>query len=253
MADKGDNMGNNRNRKSREYAFDEQESEIVSEALAEYATRKQQGKYTLEDYLALPDEQRAELIDGVIYDMAAPSYLHQAVGDRVWRFFTDYIERNHGSCFAFTSPVDVQLDCDDRTVVQPDVLIVCDPTKFRNGRVFGAPDLVVEILSKSTSFKDRGLKLVKYKKAGVREYWLIEPYRKKVLVYEFEKSDSPRIYGFGDKVPVGIFKAKIFPQCSAAEQSVRGDLLQDKEICNSGCEVDFAQIYEQIMPLYDTM
>ncbi|MCC8106096.1 MAG: Uma2 family endonuclease [Clostridiales bacterium] len=135
------------------YTFEESAPLQVSEALAEYAASKRQGEYTLEDYLALPDDQRVELIDGVFYDMASPNYIHQAFGDSLQAVFNDYIRKNHGSCRAFTS-VDVQLDCDDRTVVQPDVLIICDYSKLQKGHVYGAPDLVVEVLSPSTSKKD---------------------------------------------------------------------------------------------------
>ncbi|MCD7743867.1 MAG: Uma2 family endonuclease [Lachnospiraceae bacterium] len=209
------------------YSFEESTPSLVSEALAEYAVSRQQGEYTLEDYLAWPEEQRVELIDGVIYDMAAPTYIHQAIGDRICWCLANFFQKNHGSCMAFTSPVDVQLDCDDRTVVQPDVIIVCDRDKFRKGRIYGAPDFVVEVLPPSTSRKDKFLKLSKYRRAGVREYWLTDPDRKKVMVYEFEKSDSAKIYGFSDRVPVGIY--------------------------NGECQVDFAEIYRQIAFLYDTM
>ncbi|MCD8337267.1 MAG: Uma2 family endonuclease [Lachnospiraceae bacterium] len=181
---------------------------------------KQQGDYTLEDYFALPEERRVELIDGVIYDMAAPTLLHQAIGDSLQTLFNNYIRNKHGSCRAFTSPVDVQLDCDDRTMVQPDIIILCDLSKIRWGRVYGAPELVVEILSSSTLKKDRSLKLSKYKRAGVREYWMIDPKRKTVLVYEFEKRDTATLYGFDASVPVGIYGGE--------------------------CKIDFAQIYDEI-------
>ena len=125
----------------------------------------------------------------------------------------------------FVSPVDVQLDEDDRTVVQPDVLIVCDRSKFQNGRVFGAPDFVVEVLSPSTSKKDSRLKLYKYGEAGVREYWMIDPNRKTIVVYDFENSDIPSIYSFDDKVPVSIW---------------------DKQYV-----IDFSRIYHDISFLYD--
>ncbi|MCC8044110.1 MAG: Uma2 family endonuclease [Clostridiales bacterium] len=200
---------------------------FVSEALAEYARTKVQGKYTLKDYLALPEDRRVELIDGVIYDMAAPTYIHQGFGGKLYMVFENYIEGKRGSCFTFVAPVAVQLDCDDKTVVEPDVLIVCDRSKLRSGRIYGAPDLVVEVLSPSTSKKDRNLKLAKYKIAGVREYWIIDPKRKCIYVYEFEKSDSAAVYSFEDIVPVGIYG---------------GD-----------CRVDFARIYERVRPLYETM
>ncbi len=222
-----ENAENSADGKCKGYTFEESAPVQVSEALAEYAVSKRQGEYTLEDYLALPEDQRVELIDGVFYDMAAPNYIHQAVAGRILIHFSNYIAGKRGSCMAFIAPVDVQLDCDDKTVVQPDVLIVCDDTKFQKGRIYGAPDLVVEVLSPSTSKKDRTLKLTKYKRAGVREYWIIDSIHKRVFVYEFEKEDGYRIYSFEDSVPVGIYD---------------GD-----------CAVDFAQIYEEIRRLYDTM
>ncbi len=208
------------------YTFEQSEPALVSEALAEYAVTRRQGEYTIDDYLALPEGEMVELIDGVFYDMAAPHYIHQGFGDRIQTIFSNYIDAHQGSCFAFTSPIDVQLDCDNKTMVQPDVVILCDTKKFRSGRIFGAPDLIVEVLSPSTSYRDRGLKLSKYKKAGVREYWLVDPKRKRVLVYEFEKSDNARIYGFDETVPVGIY--------------------------DGACKVDFAWIYERLRFLYET-
>ncbi|MCC8049438.1 MAG: Uma2 family endonuclease [Clostridiales bacterium] len=148
-----ENAENSADGECKGYTFEESAPLQMSEALAEYAASKRQGEYTLEDYLALPDDQRVELIDGVFYDMASPNYIHQAFGDSLQAVFNDYIRKNHGSCRAFT-PVDVQLDCDDRTVVQPDVLIICDYSKLQKGHVYGAPDLVVEVLSPSTSKKD---------------------------------------------------------------------------------------------------
>ena len=118
------------------------------------------------------------------------------------------------------APMDVQLDCDDRTVVQPDILIVCDRKKFKNGRVFGAPDFVVEVLSPSTRKKDIQIKTRKYRNAGVREYWMVDIEKEQIIVYRFEKSDLAAIYTFQDKIPVGIF---------------------DDE-----CEVDFAEVAEKI-------
>ena len=174
----------------------------VREALPAYNEKK---LYTLEDYLALPDDQRVELIDGVFYDMAAPTTIHQAVGGFIYKKFLDHVLEHKGPCYPFISPVDVQLDCDDKTVVQPDVLIVCDRDKYRNGRVFGAPDLVIEVLSPSTRKKDMQLKLQKYGNAGVREYWLIDTDRKQIIQYDLEHLAIPVIHTFDDEVPVLIW------------------------------------------------
>ena len=161
--------------------------------------------YTLEDYLRLPDDQRVELIDGVFYDMAAPTTIHQSIAGFLHKKFLDFVMANKGPCFPFISPVDVQLDCDDKTVVQPDVLVVCDRTKYKNGRVFGAPDLVIEVLSPSTRRKDMQLKMYKYAGAGVREYWMVDPEKKLVVQYDLEHLEIPAIYNFQSVIPVLIW------------------------------------------------
>ena len=161
--------------------------------------------YTLEDYLRLPDDQRVELIDGVFYDMAAPTTIHQSIAGFLHKKFLDFVMANKGPCFPFISPVDVQLDCDDKTVVQPDVLVVCDRTKYKNGRVFGAPDLVIEVLSPSTRRKDMQLKMYKYAGAGVREYWMVDPEKKLVVQYDLEHLGIPAIYNFKSVIPVLIW------------------------------------------------
>ncbi len=168
-------------------------------------TAKKQGEYTLEDYLALPDDQRVELIDGYFFEMEAPTTLHQAIGGYIYKILLDHVIAHGGQCMPFMSPVDVQLDENNRTVVQPDVLIVCDRKKFRNGRVFGAPDFIAEVLSPSTRRKDMQLKLAKYGNAGVREYWMIDPKKKKIVVYDLEHEEIPMVYGFGDTVPVMVW------------------------------------------------
>ena len=134
--------------------------------------------------------------------------------------FANYIDANNGTCIPFVAPFDVQLDCDEKTMVQPDLLIVCDRNKITKERLVGAPDLVVEILSPSSWYHDTTRKLLKYKKAGVREYWIVMPHCQKVLVYDFAKSDLPVEYSFEDEVPVGIWDEK--------------------------CRVDFRKIQEKI-------
>lgn len=200
---------------------------ILKEAPAVYggSTVFKEGGYTLRDYLSLPDDQRVELIDGVFYDMAAPTTVHQAIAGFLYKYLLDHVLEHGGPCMPFIAPVDVQLDQDDRTVVQPDVLIVCDRSLYRNGRIFGAPDLLVEILSPATRRKDLQLKLYKYANAGVREYWIIDPDRKVIIVYKLEEVEIPVIYSFQDTVPVGIWQGE--------------------------CRIDFRKIYEKIAFLYD--
>ncbi len=176
----------------------------VSEPAVAYGT-KSQGEYTLEDYYALPDDQRVELIDGVFYDMASPLFVHQRAGGEIYRQIANYIMDRGGACIPFIAPVDVQLDCDDKTMVQPDVGILCDQSKRRKRVIYGAPDFLVEVLSSSTRRKDMILKLQKYVNAGVREYWMVDLHRKVVLTYFFEAEDYPIIYGFEDPIPVRIY------------------------------------------------
>ena len=196
----------------------------IGEGVTAYQVKKQ-GEYTLDDYYALPNERRVALIDGVIYDMSSPTSAHQILCTSVWRELMDYIEKKKGKCIPMVSPLDVQLDCDDKTMVQPDVLVVCDRDKIIRRCIYGAPDLVVEILSPSTRKKDMFVKLGKYMDAGVREYWMIDPDQKKVIVYDLEHEELPALYGFDAKVPVGIFDGE--------------------------CEVDFHEIYEYISFLYE--
>lgn len=190
-----------------------------------YKTKKKQGEYTLEDYYALPDDYRAELIDGVIYDMSSPNFNHQLLLARLHMTLFSYILANKGKCFALGAPLDVQLDCDNRTMVQPDVIVLCDHSKRRRFGIFGAPDLLIEILSPSTRKKDLGIKFIKYENAGVREYWIIDPEQEKVLVYDFSKEVYPVIYGFQSKVPVGIFDGK----CVIDFNEIAADLYTGEE------------------------
>ena len=125
-----------------------------------------QGSYTVEDYRALPEARRVELIDGYFYDMAAPTFLHQQIAGEIHRQIANYILDNGGSCKPLISPVDVQLDCDERTMVQPDVGILCHDERIEKWGVYGAPDFVLEIISPSTKRKDCIKKLDKYMDAG---------------------------------------------------------------------------------------
>ena len=166
------------------------------------------GPYRLEDYHALPDEQRVELIDGYFYDMASPTGLHQAVCGFLCSRLLDFVTRNKGNCYPFIAPLDVQLDADDKTVVQPDVLVLCDRDKLRNGRIFGAPDLIIEVLSPSTRRKDLFLKLPKYHVAGVREYWMVDTKKRVIIQYDLQDEYAISIYGFDAEIPVLIWDGR---------------------------------------------
>lgn len=186
---------------------------------------KKQGEYTLDDYYQIPDDIRVELIDGVIYNMTAPTSPHQLIAGLIHSKLLTHVMNKKGRCLPIISPIDVQLDCDDRTMVQPDVIIVCDRDKVINRCVYGAPDFIIEVLSKSSAKRDSVIKLNKYLKAGVREYWIIDPKRRKVIVYNFQKNCEPVIYGFDARIPVSIWE--------------------------DGFEIDFQEVSEHIRFLYD--
>ena len=211
--------------KALERVFEPKKDFIIRESQTEYHVKKQQGDYTIEDYFLIPEERRAELIDGVFYDMASPTDIHQMISFEICARFREFINKNKGACIPAMAPLDVQLDEDNKTMVQPDILIVCDRSKFKNSRIFGAPDLIVEILSPSTRKRDTFLKTGKYACAGVKEYWIVDPIKKRVIVYDFEHEDVPKVYTFEEKVPVNIFAGE--------------------------CEIDFTEIYEYVRFLYE--
>ena len=133
---------------------------------------KKNEKYTYKDYLSWPDDERWELINGIAYSMSpAPKIRHQRLSMLLGSVIFDFLKDK--TCEAFSAPVDVKLD--DSTVVQPDLLVVCDKDKLDEKGCNGAPDLVVEILSDSTAYKDLTEKRLLYERAGVREYWIINP------------------------------------------------------------------------------
>lgn len=172
----------------------EREPMGVAESTVYTASRqKKQGEYTLEDYYTLPDDRRAELIDGVIYDMGSPSFVHQDVAGEVYSAIKEYIRSKGGDCLPMFAPVDVRLDCDDRTMVQPDVLILCDRSKICKWGIMGAPDFCLEIVSESTGRKDYIKKLQKYTDAGVKEYWIIDPFRRLLVSYHWKDDYVPHI------------------------------------------------------------
>ena len=181
---------------------------------------KEQGSYTVEDYDNLPDEKRMELIDGVLYDMASPTSIHQALLWQIFKQISEHIEKKKGKCIPLFAPLDVQLDCDEKTMVQPDIIIVYDREKVKSRKIFGAPDFIVEILSSSTRQKDMFIKLSKYAAAGVREYWMVDPDRKKVVVHDFA-NENISVYGFDYEVPVGIFTRECMVDFKKIEENIR--------------------------------
>lgn len=197
-----------------EQLFTEGKKRVQEESVYLVDSGHTQGSYTVDDYRALPDEQRVELIDGYFYDMAAPGFLHQRIGGEIYRQIANFIIDRGGSCQPLISPIDIQLDCDEKTMVQPDVAILCHEDKVKKWGVYGAPDFVLEVISPSTKRKDYTKKLNKYMEAGVREYWILDPYQKKLLVYFFESEICPVIHGLDHPVPVGIYHGELVIELS---------------------------------------
>ncbi|MCR5811130.1 MAG: Uma2 family endonuclease [Lachnospiraceae bacterium] len=167
--------------------------------------KKKDGEYTLDDYYALPDERRVELIDGVFYDMSAPAVIHQKILGELFLLFRECTDAHEGECEVYLSPCDVRLDRDNKTMVQPDLLVICEAYDLSAKRFEGAPDLVLEILSPSTRSKDMLLKLYKYQNAGVKEYWIVDPDHETVMVYDFREDNFyPEKYDFDSVIPIHI-------------------------------------------------
>ena len=189
-----------------------------------------QGEYTIDDYYAAPDDMRIELIDGVIYDMGSPGKPHQRMLGYLFTEFNICIEEHGGPCEVIMAPLDVKLDRDDRTVVQPDIQIMChrgkDENRFNGENIEGPPDLVTEILSPSTRNKDCTIKLRKYMNAGVREYWIVDLKNEKVMVYLFEEDVLPTQYSFDDVIPVGISGGA----CSIDMSKLKAKLKKNNEL-----------------------
>ena len=144
--------------------------------------------YTYTDYQAWDDNERWELIDGAPYAMSpAPSPAHQLLSSNLHLQFATFLKGK--SCRVYYAPFDVRLNAagdDDCDVFQPDLLVICDRAKIDDKGCNGAPDMTIEILSQSTAIRDKVLKFNKYQHAGVREYWIIDPVDKTVLVFILE-------------------------------------------------------------------
>jgi Uma2 family endonuclease len=163
-------------------------------------------RYTVTDYLSWNDDERWELIDGVVYNMSpAPTTRHQNIAGRLYSRLEQTLRGK--PCQPFIAPVDVILS--ERDVVQPDVIVVCDPAKITEKNIQGAPDLVVEVLSPSTAAKDLREKKALYQRAGVREYLVIDPLEQYAQVWrqdEKQRFNEPEIYAATDVLPLQVLE-----------------------------------------------
>ncbi|MDE6590224.1 MAG: Uma2 family endonuclease [Oscillospiraceae bacterium] len=174
-------------------------------------------RYTFADYLTWGEDERIEIIDGEVFLMApAPSRAHQGISMELSRQLANYLEGK--KCRAYHAPFDVRLfekdgnrpeDVD--TVVEPDITIVCDPSKLDDRGCKGAPDMVVEILSPSTQRHDRLVKLGLYQRARVREYWIVNPEDQTVQVMLLDGSGVLQLHEVYDRA--GVAKVNVLDGC----------------------------------------
>lgn len=157
--------------------------------------------HTVEYIASLPENERVELLDGVIYDLAAPSRIHQKISFNIARIIADHIDSQNLPCDVYPAPFAVFLD--EYNYFEPDISVICDRDRLSDRGCEGAPDWIIEIVSPSSASMDYLKKLNKYQASGVRLYWIVNPDTKTVSVYEFQNDKSMQ-YSFSDPVPVSI-------------------------------------------------
>lgn len=160
---------------------------------------------TLEQYEALPESRRAEVFEGVIYDMASPSQIHQTLSMELSNILYNHVKNKKGTCQVFSAPFDVKLSDRPLTIVQPDIMVICDRDKLDGKRCNGAPDFVIEIVSPGNPADDYIRKAYYYQIYGVREYWIVDPKRRMVTVNYFEGGLINVAYSFDATVKVNIY------------------------------------------------
>ena len=153
--------------------------------------------YTTDDIYALPDGERAELIDGQIYMMGTPSRIHQKLVGQLSRIIGNYIESNHGSCEIYPAPFAVFIKKDDKNYVEPDISVICDKNKLSDRGCEGAPDFSRRM--------DYYKKCTLYAESGVREYWIVDPEKQRTMIYRYEDDAAPMIVPFEQDLAVGIY------------------------------------------------
>jgi len=160
-----------------------------------------ESKYTIEDIYALSDGQRAELIDGQMYMSAAPSSNHQRISQFLSKTIGNYIDDKGGE--VFSAPFGVFLNA--KTYIEPDISVICDKDKIIEKGCMGAPDWTIEIVSKGNPAYDYMTKQYLYCQAKVREYWIVDKDKNRIMVYNFE-NETMAEYTFQDKVKAGIYE-----------------------------------------------
>ena len=161
--------------------------------------------HPIDDIYALPDGQRAELIDGQIYDMAPPGRIHQKLVMELSASIREHIRRRGGVCEVYPAPFAVFLNTDNKNYVEPDISVICDTDRLDDRGCNGAPDWIIEIVSPASQRIDYGIKLFKYRTAGVREYWIVNPNTLTVTIYDFRQEENACQYTFTDEISSCLF------------------------------------------------
>ncbi len=165
----------------------------------------QENAYTIQDIYALPEGERAELIDGQIYRMAPPNRRHQEILSFLHLAIGNYIAKNSDGCKVYPAPFAVFLTADDSKYLEPDISVICDKEKLDDRGCNGAPDWIIEIVSPGSRAMDYYTKLSLYRLAGVREYWIVDPMKQTVLVYDMEHSAAPVVAAFSERIKANIY------------------------------------------------
>ena len=161
--------------------------------------------HTIEEIYALPEGERAELIDGMIYNMTPPNRIHQKLVSQLTKIIGNYIDQKNGNCEVYPSPFAVFINEDEKTYVEPDISIICDKSKLNDHGCNGAPDFIIEIVSPGSRKMDYSTKMVLYSNAGVREYWIVDPAKERTTTYRFEEDAAPAIIPFAQPIQSGIY------------------------------------------------
>lgn len=209
---------------TRDFLMDIEKNDRMVERLTTYAkvlgvrrheeqvTPESEAEFTATDYYETPEGYPLELINGRFFVMESPGARHQSIVYELGYAIGGHIKKKKGKCRVYPGPFDVELPTEKGTVVIPDITVICDTSKVNEKGCKGVPDWIIEVLSASTQGRDKKEKLEVYEAAGVREYWIVDPFENKVCVYKCRAQGEqkgyslPDTYSFEEEIPSGIFE-----------------------------------------------
>ena len=184
------------------------------------------GLHTYEEFAALPEGSRVELIDGRFYDMGAPTPVHQQIIDEIHFQIRSQIKEKGGECKSM-SGIGLRLDSLDKsgTGLIPDFVIICDKTNLHKKSFHGVPEFVLEVLSPSSRKIDLGIKMLKYQQHGAKEYWIVDPVKERLIIYNFmNDSENPIVLPLAGNRGLAIYEGTISVDLQAICNIIREDL-----------------------------